>query len=547
MGLLTSTDWTAATAIAGFFHINPFRPERIELERRALGSDCKEEGPVIHARPGEGREELLGSVPALWKRAEALVSDMRRGIEGGQVATRDELLVYEGLALFLLYARNMVALEGMVAKSLQRSGWDGRRTFWPDFQNDLRSLFHLPGHELPSRHDPRVIFAWLFQNERAFTHIYSRIIGGSKPVARLRAEIWESIFTRDIRRYLRSLHRTMADVPTLIGGPSGSGKELVAFAIGKSCFIPFDPGSGRFLVGEAEMYVPLNLSALAPTLIESELFGHVAGSFSGAVKDREGWLEQCEKFGAVFLDEIGELDAAIQVKLLRVLESRRFQKVGDTETRTFKGKIIAATNRDLAAEIHVGRFRHDLYYRLCADQVVTPSLAEQLADRPEDLTEMVRFIAGKVLVEQNDDDSDEAPLGPASDDGLAEEADRLVAEVVGWIDRELGRDYAWPGNFRELGQCVRNVMIRGSYYPAKAPEGQRGRLGPVDEFLRAAREVELTADELLDRYYAMAVDRSGGNFRAAGRRMDRDWRVVKSRHDRHLLDRLQSARTGRVQ
>src|SRR5262249_52545129 len=157
----------------------------------------------------------------------------------------------------------------------------------------------------------------------------------------------------------------------------------------------------------------------------------------------------------------------------------------------------AATNRDLATEIHAGRFRHDLYYRLCADQVVTPSLAEQLADRPEDLIEMVRFIAAKVLVNQTDDDSDEAPLGPASDSGLAEEAERLTAEVVAWIDGELGRDYAWPGNFRELGQCVRNVMIRGSYHPAKAPQDHGGMLGPVEELLRQVREVEVTADELL--------------------------------------------------
>ena len=81
-----------------------------------------------------------------------------------------------------------------------------------------------------------------------------------------------------------------------------------------------------------------------------------------------------------------------------MLESRRFQKVGDTKSLTFKGKIIAATNRDLAAEMQAGRFRRDFYYRLCADQIVTPSLAEQLADRPEDLAEMVRFIAGDVLV-----------------------------------------------------------------------------------------------------------------------------------------------------
>ncbi len=208
------------------------------------------------------------------------------------------------------------------------------------------------------------------------------------------------------------------------------------------------------------------------------------------------------------------------------------------KTLTFKGKISAATNRDLAAEIQAGRFRHDLYYRLCADQVVTPSLADQLADRPEDLPEMVRFIAGKALVKQTGD-PDELARGPAPDNGLAEEIERLVAEVVAWIDRELGRDYAWPGNFRELGQCVRNVMIRGSYYPAKAPQGRGGRGGPVEELLGPIGGVEVTVDELLGRYYALAYERSGRSYRAAARRLGVDWRVVRGRLDQTFLERLQ--------
>ena len=357
------------------------------------------------------------------------------------------------------------------------------------------------------------------------------------PAARLRAMVWESIFTHDMRRYTRSLHRTMADVPTLISGPSGSGKELVARAIGLSGFIPFDPGSRVFLAGEAEMYVPLNLSALAPTLIESELFGHVKGAFTFAHKDREGWLERCGEHGAVFLDEIGELDAAIQVKLLRVLETRRFQRVGSTDTLPFKGKIIAATNRDLAAEMHAGRFRHDLYYRLCADQVATPSLAEQLADRPEDLPELVRFIAREALVKRTDRPNDLA-YEPATNDSFAVEVERLTSEVVAWIDRELGRGFAWPGNFRELGQCVRNVMIRGSYRPPLAPQARVGGLGPVEELLRRIRGVEITVNEFLGRYYALAYDRSGESYTAAGRRLDVDWRVVKLRLDQTFLERL---------
>ena len=116
--------------------------------------------------------------------------------------------------------------------------------------------------------------------------------------------------------------------------------------------------------------------------------------------------------------------------------------------------------------------------------------------------------------------------------------ERLTAEVVAWIDRELGRDYAWPGNFRELGQCVRNVMIRGSYRPPLAPENRVGGLGPVEELLRQIRGVEVTVDEFLGRYYALAFDRSDGSYTAAGRRLGVDWRVVKSRLDPTFLERL---------
>jgi DNA-binding NtrC family response regulator len=534
MALLPSADWRAAEAIARIGYTNPFLPERVDLERRALRRRYIEMGPIIRSWPGE---RLLGNVPAMRERAESLLAEVRRRLEMGEPATRAELLVYEDLALYVLYGRYMGAFDGLVSRSLQEGRWDGQVPFWGEYHAEFRRLFEGCGRELPSCHDPKTIFAGFFQIERAFAQIYHEIVGGSMPAARLRAAVWESIFTRDMRRYTRSLHRRMADVPTLIVGPSGSGKELVARAIGRSSFIPFEPGTRRFLAGTADLFVPLNLAALAPTLIESELFGHKKGAFTGALADRDGWLKGRSAYGAVFLDEIGELDVAIQVKLLRVLESRTFQRLGDTESLAFKGKILAATNRDLGAEMHAGRFRHDLYYRLCADQVVTPSLAEQLADRPEDLPELVRFIAQDVLADD--------PGRPAPDDGLAEEVERLTAEVVDWIDGALGRGYAWPGNFRELGQCVRNVMIRGSYRPPSAPRGRSGGPGAVAELLQQVGEVELTVDELLGQYYALAYDRSGGSYTVAGRRLGVDWRGIKRRLDLGFLERLRrSGPTG---
>jgi DNA-binding NtrC family response regulator len=534
MSLLRPHDQSAAAALAAIPFTNPFLEERIELERRALGAGYVGVGPVLRARPG-AREESFPELQALRDRSEALLAAMRGRIDQGHEATSDELLLYEDLALFVLYLRSSPRFEPMVGAHARPGDSPSLQGLWDKFEGDFHQLFRPLGRPRPSDLRPALLFAGFFQVERAFTHVFDKIAGGSMPAARLRAAVWESIFSCDMRRYLRVLHERMPDLPTLIVGPSGSGKELVARAIGMSGFIPFNTRTFQFESNWSDLYAPVNLAALAPGLIESELFGHVKGAFPGAI-DRRGWLEKCGPHGAVFLDEIGELDGSIQVKLLRVLETRHFERVGSTKTRRFGGKVIAATNRDLAAEMEAGRFRHDLYYRLCADQVATPSLAEQLADRPEDLPDLVRFIARDTLLR-----------GPAGGDGSShagaavEEVERLTAQVVEWIGRELGPTYAWPGNFRELGQCVRNVMIRGRYRPSSRGRGGAEGHGPIEEFLRAARDVNLTADELCDRYYAMALARSGGNFRAAGRRVHRDWRVVRDRHDRLLFDQLQSA------
>src|SRR6185503_12223975 len=141
------------------------------------------------------------------------------------------------------------------------------------------------------------LFACFYQVRRAFHHIFENIVGRTLPAARLRAAIWESIFTHDMRRYRRSLYARMGDVATLVTGATGTGKELVARAIGLSRYIPFDEKRERFS-GEAQAaFIGLNISALSPTLIESELFGHRKGAFTGAITDREGFLESCGPLG----------------------------------------------------------------------------------------------------------------------------------------------------------------------------------------------------------------------------------------------------------
>ena len=330
-------------------------------------------------------------------------------------ATAEELTLYAYVVVYALYQRYAEELH-----EIHIDPERGRRRLpcYQRFCRDVRHFLVLDGVRFPGSVDEAHLFACFFQIRRAFDLIFRHIIGASRPAANLRAAVWQSIFTHDMRRYRRSLYRRMHDVTTLITGPSGTGKELVPRVIGLSRYIPLDPDRGTFVANVDGAFHALNLSALSPTLIESELFGHRKGAFTGALEDRAGWLESCPPLGAVLLDEIGEVDASIQVKLLRVLQTREFQRIGESEPRQFRGKLIASTNRDLGADMRAGRFREDLYYRLCSDLIVTPSLRDQLRDSPDELPNLVLFVSERVV-------------GP-------HEAADLADEVLTCVDRDLG-------------------------------------------------------------------------------------------------------------
>src|SRR3954469_5959460 len=428
MGLLSDSEHDFATAVAHLIYVNPFLAERIEWERRGLGAPHRAPGVVWHSRGDLALENP--NEERITERATALAEALRERLAGGGRATAEELDIYQDVVLYLLYYRYEARLFAAMQAGSRRPDFG----FYTEFAADCERFFAPGASRRRPRPDPAHLFACCFQIRRAFHHTFHSIIGGSMPAARLRAQVWQSIFTHDLRRYQRALYQRLGDVTTLVTGPSGTGKELVARAIALSRYLPFDPETRGFGERPEESFFPLNLSALSPTLIESELFGHRRGAFTGAVGDRTGWFEVCPPLGTVFLDEIGEVDCSIQVKLLRVLETRTFQRLGDTRERRFRGKVVAATNRDLDAEMSAGRFREDLYYRLCSDRIETPSLAERVRDSPQEISDLVLFLAERQVGEE---------LAP-----------ELAAEVVAWIDRRLGRDYPWPGNVRELAQCV---------------------------------------------------------------------------------------------
>ncbi len=418
MAIFSQRERQTAETIANIAYGNPFDEVRIARERKVLGAEFVVTG-VYHYMPDAGYDAMFPNVPELHRRAEKFVHDARERLRSDLDATEADLRLYEELVCYVLYNRHMSVLREPIRRSLESPDWGGPVESWREFREDFRAYLEIPGRVLSFQYRPEHVFAVCFQVARAFHAIFEYIVGGSKATARLREAVWQSIFTHNMRWYMRTLYPRMAHVTTLITGPSGTGKELVAQAIGRSRYLAFD----KKQFAESR-YTALNLSAFVPTLIESELFGHIKGAFSSAL-DRKGWLEQCSgPDDTVFLDEIGEVDEAVQVKLLRVLQERCFVRVGETtdRPREFHGKIIAATNRDLAAAMQAGKFREDFYHRLCDDHIVTPSLAEQLADRPQDLAEMVRFLASRILGERT--------MSPR-------EADALTGEAVDWIEGNL--------------------------------------------------------------------------------------------------------------
>lgn len=209
------------------------------------------------------------------------------------------------------------------------------------------------------------------------------------------------------------------DVPVLLTGETGTGKEVFAQAIHYS--------SKR----ARQNFVAVNCSSFSKELLESEMFGHKAGSFTGALKDKKGLFEEADK-GTIFLDEIGEMAFELQAKLLRILETGEYIKIGDTRPTRVNVRIIAATNRNLPQEIAAGRFREDLFYRLSVFQVHLPPLRERTGD--------IRLLAGAFIR------------------NFSEQLSRTVTEITPEFLAALDRQ-PWKGNIRELRNVIERSLI----------------------------------------------------------------------------------------
>ncbi len=278
----------------------------------------------------------------------------------------------------------------------------------------------------------------------------------------------------------------------LLAGESGTGKEVVARAI--------HDASGR-----TGLFVPVHCAALPANLLESELFGHEKGAFTGAAGMRRGRFELAEG-GTIFLDEIGEIEPAIQVKLLRVLESRTFERIGGVEPIKCTARLVAATNRDLSAMVKEGTFREDLYYRLEGITITMPPLRERSEDIPA---------LAESFVKQAAEENERPPLA-------------IDSEVMALLCA-----YPWPGNIRELKHCMEKMTVLATgdtLTAADVPENIRS--GAKTSENSSGTILEENERELIIR----TLERCGGNRTKAAEVLGISRRTLHRRlHEYQLL------------
>jgi DNA-binding NtrC family response regulator len=343
--------------------------------------------------------------------------------------------------------------------------------------------------------------ALFYQLRRAYYFISQALVGDSPSMRMLRLSLWNSVFTSDVRTYDQHLWNRMEDFSTILLGETGTGKGSAAAAIGRSGFIPFDRKKGRFTENFTETFIAINLSQYPESLIESELFGHRKGAFTGAVDHHKGLFERCSAHGSLFLDEIGDISIPVQIKLLQVLQERIFTPVGSRSQKRFAGRVIAATNQSIAELRKEGNFRDDFFYRLCSDVITVPTLRQRIEESPSELEQMVNLLVTRMTDQ----------VSP-----------KLTDMILTTLQKDLPPEYTWPGNVRELEQAVRRILLTGHYYG----DVMVTTSNLEEEFIQNIQTGNLRAKELLSQYCTFLYQRFG-TYQEVARRTGLDRRTVK--------------------
>jgi len=305
--------------------------------------------------------------------------------------------------------------------------------------------------------------------------------------------IGQSPAMKEIFEIVQQVAPTRATV--LVLGESGTGKELIAKAVHQ-----LSPRA-------KQPFVTVHCAALAPTLLESELFGHERGAFTGAHERRIGRFEQAQG-GTLFLDEIGEIDAAIQVKLLRFLGEKTFERVGSNKTLTADVRLVAATNKNLEELVQAGKFREDLFFRLRVVEIALPPLRE----RPGDIPLLAQAFLREFAKEN----------GKTVNDFTAEALDALMS-------------FSWPGNVREVRTAIEHavVLCRSERISLRdLPPSVRGHLRPDTQIFQ---EKDLTVKAAEKQLVVRALKETGGNRTRAAQKIGMSRRTFHRKlHEYHL-------------
>ena len=417
-----------------------------------------------------------------------------KGKDNLQLYVDDDRKLIRIALLYDVFHRFINDFDALIVKQIQT----GNESCSVPFADKTLTLLKAKGF---SEDEACQYFAFFYQMRRAWYFIYHSLIGESPCMEKLRCHLWNNIFTCNSHWYEKFLWDRMEDFSTFIVGETGTGKGRAAVAIGRSGFIPFIEKKGRFAESFTRSFVEINLSQFPESLIESELFGHEKGAFTGAVESHEGIFARSSPHGAIFLDEIGDVSIPVQIKLLKVLQERNFSAVGSHKKQRFHGRVIAATNKQLAELRQQGKFRDDFYYRLCSDVIPVPSLRQQIKEHPGTLDALLNYIIQQIT---------------------GEHAPHLLQSVKNILNKEISPDYPWPGNVRELEQATRRILLTQHY----SGDQRNGFPDPKNYLFKGIEDGNINAQELLTSYCALLYKRHG-TYEEVSRITKLDRRTVK--------------------
>lgn len=478
--LLPSQHRPFLRAVADLMFSNPFDHDVTDIE--ALTGLSLAEGSSEHfyvlLKP-----KLTDIMQALGDMAIVQLSDLKNA---------EDQHLFMAAKLFLIYDHYIDDFDRLIAAQIEAPQKTLKVRFAESALADLGAM----GFDDLQSHK---YFALFYQLRRAYLLICRELTGSADCIKRLRRDLWNNVFTSDAHLYVNNLWTRMEDFSTLLLGETGTGKGAAARAVGCSGLIPFDSHSQTFQSKFTESFVSINLLEYPETLLESELFGHSKGAFTGAISQYEGLFKRCSAHGALFLDEIGDVNISIQIKLLKVLQERWFSPVGSHDTCRFSGRVIAATNRNLEQLRESGDFRHDFYYRLSSDVIELPTLRQRLSEDAGELSLLVASLMERLTGQPS----------PAMTD-----------DVVTKLKQSVPENYDWPGNVRELEQAVRRTVLGRDY------TGENTAQQKLPAWLSSAQNGTLSANELLSAYCTSLYAREG-TFERVAAITELDRRTVK--------------------